>query len=309
MPTSGTYTPTITFNDIAEEALDQLQLGEDGETLSGSMLERARKTANFMLKSWAAQGIHLWTQTEGSLFLVKGQAEYDFATAKLANTWKETTTSAAEALGQATISCTSTADINVDDVVGILLDTKNFHWSTVQSKSSTTITLPTPIPSAAASGAMVVTYVASSFIPVNRITQVRRRESSTYEIPVNFESREDYFSLPDRSTEGTPIQAYFSRQEPPGTMYIWPTPSTASISMGFTYERPIQVIDNAGDELDVPDYWHEAIIYNLAKRLIPKFGCSMGRAQMITNMAIETLDLALGFDTETYPITMVMRNA
>ncbi len=308
MTTSGTYRLSVNFNDIAEEALDQLQIGQDGETLSGDSLVRCRRTANFMIKAWTGQGIHLWTMQEGTLFTVKNQAAYNFSTANLANTWYETTLSAAEALGQTVLSCTSTANIAATDVIGILLDTDVFHWTTVVSKTLTTVTVTDALPSAAASGAIVRNYTVSSFIPVERILDVRRRDSNTYEIPIAFESRKDYFNFPDKSSTGSPIQAYFSRQRDPGIMYLWPTPSTSEYAINFTYERPIQVINLGTDSFDIPDYWYEAFIYNLALRLIPKFGCSQGRAALIQQMAKESLDLALNFDTDLYPIKLVVRH-
>jgi hypothetical protein len=309
MSTSGSYRLLSTFNDLAEEAYDIIQLGADGETLSGDMLVRARKSCNFMLKSWAAQGIHLWTQEEGTLFLVVGQSKYDFSSSNLANTWYETTLSAAEASGQTVISATSTADMTALDTIGILLDTKDIHWTTIVSKTATEVTITSALPSAAASGNKIINYVSSSFIPVNRITNVRRRESSQYEIPINFESRDDYFNLPDKVSTGSPVQSYFSRQQPPGIMYVWPPTSTADTAINFTYERPIQIVVAGTDELDIPEYWYEAIIYNLAQRLILKYGCGSERAAMIRADAKAALDLALEFDSETYPINMVMQNA
>lgn len=308
MATSGTYRQTLTFSDIAEEALDILQITSDGVTLEGSDVLRAKKTMNFMLQAWAGHGMHLWTQKEGSLFLVVGQSKYDFSTAKLANTWYETTLSAAEATSQTILSCTSTANMAAGDNIGILLDTKDIHWTTIVSKNTLTVTIATALPSAAASGALVRNYTGT-FIPADRITEVRRRESSNYEIPVNFESREDYFDLPDKTSQGAIVQSYFSRQNTEGVMYVWPSPNTARDVINFTYERPLQAIDNVTDEIDVPGYWLEAIITNLAERLILKFGCSPQRSIFIKEAAQRSLDLALSYDQEYYPIKLEIKRA
>ncbi len=305
MTTSGTYRLTVNFNDIAEEALDLLQIGQDGETLSGDSLVRSRKTANFMIKAWQGQGIHLWTMQEGSLFTVKSQAQYNFSSANLANTWYETTISADEAAGQTILSCTDTTNMAATNIIGVVLDSGATHWTTISSKTASTATVPVGLPTAASDGAKVRYYAASSFIPVERISTVRRRDSTTYEIPIAFESRADYFNFPDKTSTGSPIQAYFSRQKDPGIMYLWPTPSTSEYVINFTYERPIQIINLGTDTFDIPDYWLEAFIYNLALRLIPKFGCSQGRAALIQQMAKDSLDLALSFDTELYPIRLV----
>jgi len=309
MSTSGVHRLTTTFNDIAEEALDILQVGQDGETLSSDLVSRARKTTNFMLKAWTGQGIHLWTMQEGTLFTVKGQSSYDFSTANLANTWYEETLSAAEAAGQTILSCTSTSNMAALDVIGVVLDSGATHWTTVVSKTSSTVTINSALPTAAASGNQVRNYVASSFIPCDRIlNNVRRRDSSTYEIPISFESRKDYFSMPDKLSTGQPVQAYFSRQRDNGIMYLWPTPSTSEYVINFTYERPLEIISINTNNLDIPNYWFEAIIYNLALRLIPKLGCTQIRAAMIQQMAKESLDLALSYDTDMFPVRMVINN-
>ena len=306
MATSGIYRHVVTFNDIAEEAFDILQIGQDGDTFGGNEQVRSRKSMNFMLKAWEGQGIHLWSLTEGSLFLVKGQFKYNFATANLANTWFETTLSADEAAGQNILSMTSTTDITVADVIGIVLDDNTTHWTTVLSKTSTTVTIAVVLPSAAVSGSFVRTYVANSFIPANRVMETRRRERAEYEIDMNFESRKDYFHLPDKVTTGKPIQSYFSRQLAEGDMYLWPAPDDTEIVINFTYERPIQVISAGTDNFDIPDYWYEAVIYNLAERLILKFGCTEKRAIFIKAAAKEYLLVALAYDTDLYPIKIDM---
>ncbi len=306
MATSGIYRHIVTFDDITEEALDILQIGADGETLSGDMQVRSRKTMNFMLKAWEGQGIHLWTFTEGSLFLVQGQFKYNFATANIANTWFETTLSADEAAGQNILSMTSTTDIAVADVMGIVLDDNTTHFTTVLSKTAAVVTIADVLPSAAVAGSFVRTYVANSFIPANRVMETRRRERAEYEIDMNFESRKDYFHLPDKVTTGKPIQSYFSRQHPEGEMYLWPAPDDTEIVINFTYERPIQVISAGTDNFDIPDYWYEAVIYNLAERLILKFGCTETRALFIKAAAKEYLGVALSYDTDLYPIKIDM---
>lgn len=308
MATSGTHRLIVTFNDVAEEALDLLQVGQDGETLSGDLFTRARKTANFMLKAWTGQGIHLWTLQEGSLFTVKGQSSYDFSTANLANTWYETTLSAAEAAGQTILSCTNTSNMTALDVIGIVLTSGITHWTTIVSKTSNTVTITDALPTAAASGNKVRNYIASSFISCDRILDVRRRDSTTYEIPIAFESRKDYFGMPDKTSTGQPIQAYFSRQRDNGIMYLWPTPSTSEYVINFTYERPLEIISLGTNNLDIPNYWYEAFINNLALRLIPKLGCTQIRAAMIQQMAKDSLDLALSYDSDMYPIRMVVNN-
>ena len=411
MSLSKDYTLDLTLNDLIEDAYDHMQVGADGETLTGDMLTRARSSLNLMIKAWEGQGIHLWTYKEGTLFLVEGQAKYDFATARLANEPIRTTTTAAEdaVITPTVVSCTSVTGMSAGMNFGVLKDDNTIFWSSIASIATLTVTMNDSIDGATASGTTIWAYpggnpvvitsaaddsaltfvvngtdiegnlvtesilggnvaavttsqkyltvtqirtignmgsvqvgIASdldgiattqnpaasadltldgafaaagiatlpggnAFVPVSRIKHVRRQDSASYEVPIVFKSREDYMDLPDKLSEGTPIQAYYSRQEPDGVMYLWNAPSSEAPVINFTYERKLNIMTVAGDFYDFPDYWGEAISFNLAKRLITKFGTPPALAAEIKLMAQESLDIALSYDQEIYPIKMDMR--
>jgi len=319
MATSGIYTLSKTTNELAEEAFDLLQIGQDGETLSGDMIGRFKASANLLLKEWQTQGIHLWSYTEGTLFLTVGQSKYDFreASTHVANTWYETTTTAATTAGASTIVVSSAANIQNGDVIGIIQNTNNIFWTTVNgAPSGSTVTLTDSITLATVSGAYVRNYrvgtaTAPDLIPVSRILDVRRKESSDYEIPIVFSSREDYFGLPNKDQTGTPIQAHYARQdiagEEGGIMYLWNAPSSSVPVINFTYERKLQVLNDATDTIDLPDYAQMAFIYNVAVKLIPKYGSSQALADLIKQEAQILKNDLLSYDSAVYPIKMKMK--
>ena len=308
MATSGLYTLGLTTNDLIDQSYDLLQIGQQGETLTGDFYNRATRTLNVMLKTWEAQGIHLWTMEEGTLFLAIGQSEYPFSTSKVANTYYETTTDAAEAIGQTVISVTSTSNMVVGQIIGLVDEDNDLFWSTISSfVTDTTVTIANALTTAVPSGNEVYFY-SNTFKPCNRVLSVRRKEGTTYEVPINFISRDEYMSLPNKSTQGYPIQAYYDRKETTGTMFLWNAPSSAVPVIRFTYERKMQILDASTNTFDLPEYWFEAIIWNLAKRLIPIYGCDASRKLDIKEMAKDTLDDALGFDTDVYPIKVMMGN-
>ena len=170
MATSGTYNLSTTLNELLEESFDLLQVGADGETLSGNEYSRGKKTLNFMLKAWEGQGIHLWTYETGTLFLTIGQSSYAFgdATTHLANDYNQTTTDADEAIGQTVISVTSTSGFANNDPIGIVDDNNEIHWSTIVSfVADDTVTINDALTVAASSGNIVYHYMLSSFKPVS----------------------------------------------------------------------------------------------------------------------------------------------
>lgn len=310
MSTSGSYNLNHTLNELLEEAFDLLQVGADGETLTADMLKRGKRSLNLMLKEWEAQGLHLWTKEEGSLFLAVGTEQYDFTSASthLANTYYETTLSAAEASGQTELSVTSTTNMTVTDPIGIILDNNDLHWSTVASKTATTVTINDALTRAAASGAAVYNYRLNDFKPAIRVISTRRKDASN-EIPMLFESRGDYFNLPNKTQTGTPVMSYYARKEPMGIMYVWPAPDSAIPVINFSYERKIQIMNSGSDTFDMPEYWFNALAYNASVELIPKYGCSLARATLLKAAAKEKLDLALGFDSSRYPIDVEVVHA
>jgi hypothetical protein len=315
MATSGTYAYGLTLNQVVSEALELIQAVGDGETLSGDHVDRGTKSLNGLLKEWQTQGIHLWTYTEGSLFLVVGQEEYDFRlpATRVVNTYYETTTAAATAALATSFTVASASNLVVGDPIGIIQSNKDMFWTTIETISGTTVTIPSPgITLATTSGSAVRNYrVTETLTPVARMLDVRRKEGTDYEIPIIFESRKDYFNLPNKSQTGTPIQAYYSRQdvagETSGIMYLWNSPDSSIPVINFTYERKIQIMVNATDTLDVPDYAHDAVIYNLARKLIPKFGCSPTLASFIIQEAETYKNNMLAFDSTLYPIKIQMK--
>jgi len=307
MALSGTYELTFTMNDLIQESFELLQIAGDGETLSGNMLTRAKMSANLMFKSFEQDGPHLWTETEGSLFLAVGQEKYDFSTAKLSNNWFETTLSADASSGAGSITVTSASDILSGDTIGIILDDNDLFWTTVNGTPvGASVVLTDVLTGAASSGNFVRNY-RDTFIPAVRINNVRRKESTDYEIPIVFQSRKDYFNLPNKSQQGTPIQAYFSRQQDAGIMYVWNSPSSSVPVINFSYERKMQIVENTSDDLDFPPEQFEMVAYQLAKRLLAKFsGTTPERAAFIINEADKLLDLALSFDSPVYPVKVRM---
>ena len=118
------------------------------------------------------------------------------------------------------------------------------------------------------------------------------------------------FNLPNKAQLGTPIQAYYARQdiagEVGGIMYLWNTPESSVPTINFTYERKIQIMVNPDDTLDVAGYAHKYIIYNLAKELILDFGCGVERAKLVLGIAKEEEEKMLAYGSSMYPIGIKM---
>ena len=73
MTTSGTTTWDPQLDEIIEEAYERVGI----EIRTGYQARTARRSLNYLLTSWANQGINLWTVTPDDITLVQGQGTYD----------------------------------------------------------------------------------------------------------------------------------------------------------------------------------------------------------------------------------------
>lgn len=103
------------------------------------------------------------------------------------------------------------------------------------------------------------------------ITEMRINRSGN-DLPMERLSRDDYFALPLKTTQGYPTQFYYDRQRSGGTLYLWPAPDAGVGTLKFSYSRIIMDVDDGANDFDLPQEWHEAVVYGLAARLVGNFG-------------------------------------
>jgi hypothetical protein len=129
-----------------------------------------------------------------------------------------------------------------------------------------------------------------------RISSARISVSSV-ETPLMEMSRQEYFDLPIKTTTGRPSAYYYDPQLSLGKIYLWPTVATGvTATLKFSYQRTVEDFDAAANEPDFPQEWFECLAYNLAARLAPKFGATIGPE--VAAIAIESLDDLMGWDRE-----------
>jgi hypothetical protein len=142
--------------------------------------------------------------------------------------------------------------------------------------------------------------VAGDFttVPVD-ILQVRISHDGGSEIEMNRLSREDYYRIPTRTSEGFPTQYYYDRQRDSGTLYVWPEPDDALYDLTFTYRRRIMDMDAGSNNFDLPQEWYDAIVNGLALKLVPIYGKSgTPRAAEIRQNASDAYKVVSGFDVD-----------
>ena len=305
MATSGSTNFAVTRTQILRAAALKIHAIDGNETMGSDMESDFNIALNAMVKRWSAKGIRVWAVREATLFPAVDQIKYALATGgadHATETYYATTLSAAEAASQTTLSVTSTTNMTVADNIGIVLDSGVLFWTTISSKTSTTVTVATGITTAAASGNAVFNYTTKMVRPL-KIVDVRRYNiAAATDTPINITARLDYQAIPDKTATGNLNQIFYDPQLSTGYLYLWQPQSTITDLLKFTWHKPIEDFDAAGDNPDLPQEWVDTLIFNLAVVMAPEFDVGMDKFNQVRSLAAEFLDDVSGFDREAESI-------
>lgn len=107
-------------------------------------------------------------------------------------------------------------------------------------------------------------------------------------------NRDDYTNLPNKNfTANQPYQYWLNRTIPQAKITLWPAPSDPFIQMTIWYSRQIMDVGDLYDELEIPQYFYQAIQFMLAHQMsmilpgvpLDRVGYLEGQADKYFNMA------------------------
>ena len=143
------------------------------------------------------------------------------------------------------------------------------------------------------------------------------------DININRISVSTYATIPNKLTQGRPIQVWVNRRsgqttDAPGAtpqypqINVWPSPdqgSTETPYYYFVYWRLRRMVDagNGVNVEDIPFRFHEAMICGLAYRLAMKLPGALERLQFLKAQYDEAWEMAAGEDREKAPDRLVPR--
>ena len=192
-------------------------------------------------------------------------------------------------------------DTSTGDLIGVELDDATRQWTNIIKVDSTTsVDIVTALTGAAAATNTV--FVVPSLIPRPlRVLQLRRdniSSSETTEIEAVQWSRQEYFAQPNKTSQGTINNWYYSPQLTDGRVYVWQTANNVNQVAKFTYIRPIEINQETSESLDFPAEWFDTLCFNLAVRLGPEYRLPLDKLQSLKLEALELLEMSLGYDQE-----------
>lgn len=302
MTTSSITTLELTGLELITKAFQKLGIRAAETPLEDFEVQDGVDDLNLMLKSWQQQGMHLWLEQEGIIFLEVGKESYLLGPsgneAALIDDFIGTNTTAAYSASATVLAVTSSTGMVAGDYVGVRLDDGTRFWTTIFSVNTAQITLTASLPSAAASNSTVFTFTTIIQRPLRISSSRRKTYGSDNEIPIYSWSRNEYFNQVNKSSTGTVINAYYSPLLGNGRYYVWQTASSANDFVRISFERPVEIVTDVAQTLDIPSEWYETVIYNLAVRLTDSYTVPLQKQQLIMMKAQGLLESSLGWDEE-----------
>ena len=305
MTTSGTATFTYNRDQIIKMAYRKLGVINASETPGPQMIQDASDALNLWVKALNATGLHIWTETEATVFLQPGQNTYTLgsgSTDHATDTYTATTLASAAASGSGNISVTSASGFTTAYNVGVVLDSGSIFWTTQNGAASgTSIPLTANLTGSASAGNAVYVYQTNIIRPLRVVSCRRYNFASAIDTQMIQLSRIDYRNQPNKTTTGVPTMTFYDPRggaNTQGTLAVWPTPGDATNAVKMTWWRPVQDFTSAANTPDLPQEWGLALVWNLAKEMGPEFDITPNRFAMIEKMAAGHLDNVSGWDRE-----------
>lgn len=323
MPVSSSFNYAVTADDIITCALEDIQVVQSGQAIDPADYTVCLRTLNLMTKEWMgkpafAPGMKRWTRNFLYMFMRLNKNIYSLAIGQTSadnaalNAYTSATLTAQAASGQAVIAISAktawptgisgNGAIANTDVIGVLLSTGDFQWTTVLSGGGTsTLTLNANLTAIASSGAQVFAYPAASVVdlPLEFLTCARRDINGIdYPMDKMFDMYE-YEQITNKNVTSTPIRWFWEKKRINGNIYLDCFPTTMTDVLRVCALYPIDDEDAVGDTMAFPQQWFGGLEWGLAKKLAPKFGKAWDKTMEDNYM--EAMASASAVDPETVP--------
>lgn len=272
MASSGSYNFSVNRNEIIDLAYEMAGVKGIGRVLGAEDVNRGSMLLNLIVKQWQgksdfAPGLKVWTRKRAYLFPELNEEQYTLGTSgdHATASYSSTTISANEAIGQTTLSVTSTTGMTAADNIGIRCNDGSIHWTTISSTGAgPTVVIASALTVAADAGSTVYWYTNKIMLPLQMIS-IRRKDTSSNETPIYRMSLMDYEEgILKKNDNGTPTRYLYERGVTTGTLtFDYGVSDTSDIYL-LTFLRPVEDFDSATDSPDYPQEWFKPLVGQLA---------------------------------------------
>jgi len=285
MATSSSTDFDLDVADYIEEAFERCGL----EVRTGYDLKTAKRSLNLLLAEWANRGLNQWTIKQTSITTASGIRVYPGGTLTMT-----VGASGAFSVGETITGSVSAATCSITNL---------------PSATSFAITIPVGLFTTAdtltggSSGATTTLTAAVDFSDVQStidiLSTVVRRDNTDYSVPRV--SRDDYLTIPNKTTTGRVDQFFLNRLITP-ELKVWPVPDNNTDIIIFNRLTRVQDADTYTNTFDVPFRFYPCLAAGLAYYLSLKR--APDRTQLLKTIYEEEFDRAAVEDRDRASFTI-----
>ena len=281
MAVSGTVSQTV-FNTrkVVDHAFRRCRLPPEG--VSSEQLQVALENLYLVLSALANRGLQLWCIERYlmPLYEAQGLIEMPDGIVDILNTNLRTLQQVSGTEVKTSIAVTTefTTQTQVTNVgiewsglsTSIALETSDdgVVWTTVATE-------PNPSSTAGVYNWYDIEGALATFFFRVRSTSGNLNAATVFlgntptEIPMARLNRDDYVNLPNKQFQGRPLQFWVNRQLNNPILYLWPVPSAQFVTAQVVVwiKRYIMDVGTLTQEIEVPQRWYDAMVYQLAAKL------------------------------------------
>jgi len=267
MAQSGNTGTILTDSDIITQGYKKAGILSEGETLTAEQLVDGRRILNAVTSELSNKGIKLWKRRFATLFLAGSQRIYALGNdARCTETYIETTIDGAGAAIDTTIDVVSTTGMTAGDQLGIMVSNE-LNWYEIDSINVLEITLTEALGVVVDDGSAVYTYTDTIDKPLNiDDANVKNLQDSSESIMVRY-SRQEYFVLSNKTSEGIPYNFYTEKVLTQMNIYLYTTPQNSTHTVELSLTSPLFITDSPADQVDYPLEFSQLLIYSVASEL------------------------------------------
>ena len=285
MATSDSTDFELDVADYIEEAFERCGL----EVRTGYDLKTAKRSLNLLLADWANRGLNQWTIKQTSITTASGIRVYPGGTLTMT-----VGASGAFSVGETITGSVSGATCSITNL---------------PSATSFAITIPVGLFTIAdtltggSSGATTTLTTAVDFSDVQStidiLSTVVRRDDTDYSVPRV--SRDDYLTIPNKTTTGRVDQFFLNRLITP-ELKVWPVPDNNTDIIIFNRLTRVQDADTYTNTFEVPFRFYPCLSAGLAYYLSIKR--APDRTQLLKTIYEEEFDRAAVEDRDRASFTI-----
>lgn len=283
MTTSGTYSFTVTRDQIIRQAMLNIGAIDPDEAPDATEVSDIAFVLNMLVKQWQGKGdfgagLKVWTRRRGHLYL--NGAGYQYTLGPAATGWStattpaNTTTAATQNAGDSQVTLSSTSNLAIGYSIGVELSTGVLQWTTISNLVGSVASLGAALTASVNSGAQVFGYQTVGTQPIN-LEAVVLRDNQNNDTPIKILTQQEYDSLPAKTAPtntSDPAAVYLEFQL--GNSYLYTDVAAAADvtkHLVLTFLESIQDFNNPLDNPEYPQEYYLALCWGLSKQIITMF--------------------------------------